>query len=288
MLFPHSWLRSLPGRLRRLRRRIRSSTPAPAVLLTLLAVSAGASAGQTRFFAHDDERYLQSWQKQGGAAFIPSGVPNDRPVPVVVFLHGTNARGKLHLWFRPRSRDVRPLVETLLAGGEVAPFILAGPSQTKASALPSTLWQEFDLARFTADLQLALAGEAVIDESRLILVGHSGAGCNPSGGLAGEYRGGGQLEPAAIVAIDPCLDDTMGSAFARRSPHIPLLVFWQTRAWPRQVEHWLSAASERPAAPAIRELYAPGPNPHVSIVPMAIELVARELVGAPATGETGG
>lgn len=257
------------------------------VALLVLAWSEHAGAGQTLYFPHRDERYLRSRQKNGGAAFVPAGVSADVLVPAVVFLHGTNARGRPHPWFGARGPDLRPLVESLVARGEVAPFVLAGPSQTKSAVFGRTLWQDFSLARFTADLELALAGRATIDPSRLILVGYSGAGCNPSGGLAGEDRSDGGLRPLALVAIDPCLNEEMGSAFALRAPHVPLLMFWQTNAWPRDVDGWLGAMSERPIAPVIARLDAPLPNPHRSIVPMAIELVVRTLVGPPASREDG-
>jgi hypothetical protein len=95
------------------------------------------------------------------------------------------------------------------------------------------------------------------------------------------------LRPLALVAIDPCLNEEMGSAFALRAPHVPLWMFWQTRAWPRDIDSWLGAMSERPVAPVIARLDAPRPNPHRSIVPMAIELVVRALVGSPVSREDG-
>jgi hypothetical protein len=32
----------------------------------------------------------------------------------------------------------------------------------------------------------------------------------------------------ALASIDPCLDEEMGSAFARRPAEIPLVVWWQS------------------------------------------------------------
>jgi hypothetical protein len=109
-----------------------------ALVARVVFAASPAAAGQMLYFPHDDDRYLRSRQKNGGAVFVPSGVPRDKSVPAVVFLHGTNARGQLHPWFGAGGSDLRPRVESLVAKGRVAPFVLAGPSQTKSAEFGRT------------------------------------------------------------------------------------------------------------------------------------------------------
>jgi hypothetical protein len=142
-----------------------------AVALLGVAFSRPALAAETRYFAHADQRYLEAEQRKGGAAFIPSKVPRRRAVPLVVFLHGTNPRGRLHPWLGGSGDDLRLVAEALVQKGEVAPFVLAGPSQTRDAKAPAALWQDFDLKRFVRDVQSALRGRAEIDERWVALFG---------------------------------------------------------------------------------------------------------------------
>jgi hypothetical protein len=247
------------------------------VLLAAMAVSGPAAAGETSYFEHHDKRYLREGQRKGGAAFVPTKVQPDIAVPLVVFLHGTNARGRLHPWLRAGARDLRLLAETLVDSGEVAPFVLAGPTQSQDAVLGKTLWAGFDLAHFVDDVRDAIGPRALVDPSAVALFGHSGAGCNPAGGLASNFEADGSLQPFVLVAIDPCLDAEMGAAIAGHSPQIPFWLLWQTEVWRRDFEAWWSAAALRPVAPRITEVQAHGPNPHDGIVPVAFARALREL-----------
>jgi len=245
-----------------------------------------AFAAETVLFPHDDEALLDAGQRRGGAAFLPSGTEaGGQPLPLVVFLHGTNASGTLHLWLGGGGRDLRPIAESLVLSGIVPPFVLAGPSQTRSAALARRLWSGVDLARFTSDVRDALATRVVVDDKRIFLVGHSGAGCNPSGGLASSFRADERVRPAAVVAIDPCLDRGMGQAFALQSPDVPLWLYWQTDVWQRDMIGWVAATSARSAPSQVRTLFGLGTNPHDAIVPAAFALAVRELLARPSIEE---
>lgn len=256
-----------------------------ALLLGLLAVCAPREApAKTLYFPHQDARFLYQFQRNGGAALMPSRPTADQPLPLVVFLHGTNATSETHLWLGGGGKDLRPLVQRLIDGGEVEPFVFAAPSQTKNAGLARKVWQGFDLNLFIEDVVRATSGQLNIDRQRVVLAGHSGAGCNPDGGLAADYWSAGMPLPLALVSVDPCLDRKMGGAFARRPSEVPLLLWWQPAIWVREPAKFTAAlATDKPEARVdrMRELPPTGANPHEAILPIALESALRELFGTP-------
>ncbi|HXK16941.1 MAG TPA: hypothetical protein VNG33_04035, partial [Polyangiaceae bacterium] len=251
-----------------------------------LAWSMPAQA-KTLYFPHQDARFLYRFQRNGGAAVVPEGSSPEQPLPLVVFLHGTNASSEPHMWLGGGGKDLRPLVKRLIDSGEVKPFVLAAPSQTKNAGLAATVWQGFDLNSFVDDVVRATDGVVSIDRARVVLAGHSGAGCNPSGGLAADFWSAGVTLPLALVSIDPCLDRKMGGAFARRPTEVPLLLWWQPAIWlrePAKFEAALSRDKPEQRVDRLRELPPMGANPHEAILPVAFESALRELFGA-STGD---
>ncbi len=246
-----------------------------------LACSAAADA-KTLYFPHQDARFLYRFQRNGGAAVLPERVEASEALPLVVFLHGTNPTSEPHMWLGGNGRDLRPLVKRLVDSGQVKPFVFAAPSQTKNAGLAATVWQGFDLNGFVDDVVRATEGKVSIDRTRVVLAGHSGAGCNPSGGLAADFWSAGVPLPLALVSIDPCLDRKMGGAFARRPSEVPLLLWWQPAIWVRQPAKFEAAlARDKPEqrVDRVRELPPMGANPHEAILPVALESALRELFG---------
>src|SRR4051812_5230919 len=253
----------------------------------LLAWSPNAAA-KTLYFPHQDGRFLYRFQRNGGAAVLPDGTSPDAPLPLVVFLHGTNPTSEPHMWLGGSGRDLRPLVKRLIDSGQVEPFVLAAPSQTKNAGLAATVWQGFDLNGFVDDVVQATNGQVNIDRTRVVLAGHSGAGCNPQGGLAADFWSAGVPLPLALVSIDPCLDRKMGGAFARRPTEVPLLLWWQPAIWvrhPAKFEPALAVDKPDQRIDRLRELPPMGANPHEAILPVAFESAMRELFGTPSTSE---
>jgi hypothetical protein len=261
-------------------------------LARALGIVAGALAlgwaapadAKTTYFSHQDARFLYRFQRNGGAAVVPESVSagQKEALPLVVFLHGTNPTSELHMWLGGTGRDLRPLVKRLIDSGEVKPFVLAAPSQTKNAGLAAKVWQGFDLNSFVDDVVQATAGQVTIDRTRVVLAGHSGAGCNPSGGLAADFWSAGVPLPLALVSIDPCLDRKMGGAFARRPTEVPLLLWWQPAIWVRHPAKFAAALTlDKPETRVdrVRELPPMGANPHEAILPVAFESALRELFG---------
>lgn len=252
-----------------------------AIVLAFTAY-ASAVAAETRYFPFEDERYLWPGQHDGGAVLLPDGVDAESPAPLLVFLHGTNAAAAPHLWLGGGGRDLRLLANRLMLEGKARPFVLAGPSQTKAAVATHTLWNDFDLGTFVDSVALATHDRVQIDRELVVLVGHSGAGCNSGGGLATDFWVG-KVRPRGLVLVDPCLDEKMGSAMARRPAVVPLTVWWQSVMWQRSpVAFWTALTADKPEQRVDRmvELPAVGSNPHESIVPMAFERTVLELFGA--------
>jgi hypothetical protein len=254
-----------------------------AALLACLLESSAVEA-KTLYFPHQDTRFLYRFQKNGGAAMLPEGVSTNEPLPLVVFLHGTNSTSEPHLWLGGGGKDLRPLVQSWIDSGQVKPFVLAAPSQTKNAGLARKVWQGFDLNRFVDDVVQATGGQVSIDRQRVVLAGHSGAGCNPSGGLAADFWSAGAPLPLALISVDPCLDHKMGGAFARRPVEVPLLLWWQPAIWVREPAKFTAALSiDKPEQRIDRVLELPpmGRNPHEAILPIVLESALRELFGTP-------
>jgi hypothetical protein len=266
-------------------RGLRGSQRALAALLWAgLSAWSPPAAAKTLYFPHRDERFLHPFQHNGGEAVVPDSASPDDSLPLVVFLHGTNPSSEPHLWLGGGGKDLRPLASRLIANRAVQPFVLAGPSQTKNAGLAFTVWQDFDLNAFVDDVVRATEGRVNIDRERVVLAGHSGAGCNPNGGLAADFWSAGAPLPLALVSVDPCLDRKMGGAFARRPGEVPLLLWWQPAIWAREPEKFAAAlARDRPEGRVDRVLQLPpmGSNPHEAILPVALESALRELFGQP-------
>jgi len=236
---------------------------------------------RTLYFPHEDARFLHPNQKNGGAVVLPE-VGSEEALPLVVFLHGTNSAGDLHLWLGGGRKDLRPAIARFIASGSVRPFVFAAPSHTKHAALPRKVWSGFELHAFIEDAMRATEGQVKIDRNRVVLAGHSGAGCNPSGGLSSDYWSAGAPLPVAVVSVDPCLDGLMGAALSRRPVGVPLLLWWQRAVWVRQPAKFTAALlRDRPEerVDRVTELPAIGPNPHDAILPVALETSLRELLG---------
>lgn len=246
--------------------------------------TAQARTAETHYFAYADERLLRWPQHDGGAVFVPGGAVDEEPLALVVLLHGTNPNAYLHLWLGGGGRDLRPFAASLVHTEQVLPFVLAAPSQTRSAGSGAALWNAFQLRTFVEAIEDALVGAVQIDRQRIVVFGHSAAGCNPEGGLASDFWTAEGVSAWALVSVDPCLDAQMGTAMARRPSTVPLWVWWQSRSWQRSpVDFWaaLTLMTGDARTDRMQKLAAPEPNPHETIVPLAFERTLRELLRSP-------
>ncbi|HEY6557703.1 MAG TPA: hypothetical protein VI072_10535 [Polyangiaceae bacterium] len=250
------------------------------LLVASSVTTPAVAAGKTVDFAFDRARYVLAWQAQGGRAYVPEAV-SDVAVPLVIFLHGTNTAGVLHPWMSERNNDLRPLLDQLIEQGSVTPAVLAAPSQTRRASI-RYLWDDFDYGAFAQKTQAALGDSARIDTGRIVLVGHSGAGCNPDGGLLRAASARQEPPLFGLVAIDVCMKASYGLALGKSRAR-SVSVFWQMESWKRDYGDFHDAflksranfAAERDS---FEEVGVVGRDAHNQIVPRAFALALTQLL----------
>lgn len=240
------------------------------------AQSTPRAPGTTITFPYEQRRLLHSRNGNGGLAYVTSGeVERGASLPVVVFLHGMNADGQMHPWFNSPYGDLRTVVEPLVSSGSVAPFILAAPTQTRFATGATVMWPRFDLGDFLDATERALDGLAHVDRERVIVVGHSAAGCNVEGGILGD--GVRATKAMAILAIDTCVDDRVIPELAATAASTRVQFYWQ-KAWARPIE----ALSSTCESCSIEEVeLTPARTAHSAIVPEALRRALPELLPVP-------
>jgi len=229
-----------------------------------------------------------------GRAYVhPTAQSAQKPLPLVIFLHGLNKALIPHRWMGGgREGDVRRIVAGLMDRKEIGPVIVAGPGSVVASAVShGASFRSFDLDRFVALTEHALAGIAVVDRHRIIVAGHSGAGCSLDGGLA--TLGGAKTRPHAVLSIDTCMPGGLAERLAKLAPETHVVVSWQSATWQSRgfsvfrkiFEREVAASPPKPGI--LRELDAQAPkpqkgvSPHDATVPMTLERWLPRLVPAP-------
>jgi hypothetical protein len=246
------------------------------IVSLVLTCSAHARAldGTTRTFPFDDAHLLLDGEHDGGLVWVGDRAHHEG-APLVVFLHGANG-DVVHRWLGG-SGDVRPIVAAwaTLPGAD-AP-IVAGPSQTRDAHDGNGLFVDFDLDDFVDAVEAALPDGVSVDEERIIVVGHSGAGCNEDGGLVSAPSG--TIAPMALVAIDTCMDASLGDRLDDLVGDAPAWVFWEPR-WPRAISAFRATFEDE--RPQLRHVVRIDPPIHAfahgTIVEKALPLALNALL----------
>lgn len=246
-----------------------------ALAVTFLSGAAAAASGSTLYFDHDTSSLLEKGEQLGGAVYVPADVDTPTALPLVVFLHGTNPTGALHLWMGGGpAPDLREIVDAWTGSSRPAPFLLAAPSQTRGAGTGSTLWPTFDLSSFVDHAEAALPTTVEVDRQRILVVGHSGAGCNGLGGLASIAN---TATPFALVALDTCLDDPLAAALRKSATDgVHVSVYFQRAIWPRDFDGFAKAVNPTVTT---TEVTVGGPNAHDDIVAVALRHFLVESLG---------
>jgi hypothetical protein len=258
------------------------------VLLGAPASRAAGPAGLTIDFEQARGSPLRADRSWRGRAWLhPRALAaQGRSLPLVVFLHGLN---KEHVRYRNIGGgggfDIRALVGDLVDRAEIEPVVVAAPTTTVACESPRSMWPGFDLGAFLSRASEALGPRAVVDPSRVVLVGHSGAGCNTAGGMLSALRGA--AHPRAVLAIDTCMDVVDAPLFALAPAQADVVIAWQPLGWERPAadfERAFAQASAQRASSGLRRverMTVRGWNPHVAIVKDALAAwLPRWLSGA--------
>lgn len=239
----------------------------------------------------DDEHDTRHFDEASTARlFVPREALGAREVarPLVVFLHGVNPD---HTRFRfvggkPEEPDVRIVIARLVARGVVPPLVLGAPTTIVACEIPVALWPSFDLDRFVERSVRALRPVAAIDLERVVVVGHSGAGCNATGGLMSAVAGT-SLRLRGVLSIDTCMAETDARIASVVAPETDLIVTWQPLTWTRPFDAFsalVRAASEGAPGRRLLEEFRPPShaNAHNAMVELTLEKhLAAVLGGAP-------
>ena len=195
-----------------------------------------------------------------GRAFVhDAALAVKDPLPLVVFLHGLNRALIPHRWMGGGTEgDVRRIIADLIDRGELPPLVLAGPGSIAPPAVSfGASFPVFDLDRFIELTDAALAGVARIDRSRIVVTGHSGAGCSDKGGLVAAVRA--KTRPLAVVSIDTCMAGPLAEALAAAPPETHVVVTWQSADWIRNFDHFRAVFTHTvdahpPSSGVLREL----------------------------------
>jgi hypothetical protein len=233
-----------------------------ASIVVALTVSTSASAADVTF-AFDDARLLRDNEKESGLAHAYQA---GQEAPLVVFLHGVNDGGLLHRGFGSGTFDVRTIIDELIDDDLIDPPIVAGPSQTRDAWSGAKMWNDFDLAAFVDATERASGTK--IDRGRVILVGHSGSGCNPAGGLLSPMT---NFKPMAIVALDTCMDERFGKLWLNAASISPVHIAYQDLIWPREFAAFKAVIDGTKGKPiTIGRYNAPTLNPHEEVVRLGL------------------
>jgi hypothetical protein len=77
-----------------------------------------------------------------------------------------------------------------------------------------------------------------VTRDQVFVIGHSGAGCNPDGGLLRVARAPSLVVPRGLLAIDTCMDEDSGPALGSAPESTRVWVRYQAEIWPRPVDRF--------------------------------------------------
>jgi hypothetical protein len=223
-------------------------------------------------FPYRDADFLSPGETSGGMVVAPDQLAGAGKAPLVVLLHGVNMDQVLHMWFGTRGYpDVAGIAAKTIASGASPPYILAAPSQTKLAMSGRRMWQDFDLDDFVRAVEGSLGPHATVDRDAIVVLGHSGAGCNPDGGLLRVARASSLVVPRALLAIDTCMDEDSGAALGSSPESATVWVRYQSEIWPRPVDRFratfkTAAESSGHAEPFLRVVTGLAEPVHVQIL----------------------
>ena len=194
-------------------------------------------AGRTIDFEYDGRDAHAISLSYSGRVFVPDSViAAAKPVPLVVFFHGLNKELVRHRWMGGgQEGDVRRIILSMIDAGEIPPVIVAGPGSVQPDAVSDgASFPVFDFDKFMDLTKASLGGVAEIDASRIIVTGHSGAGCSERGGILSPMRSA--FTPHALISMDTCMGVGLADSLAAAPPSTHVVVTWQSASWDREFD----------------------------------------------------
>ncbi len=226
--------------------------------------------GRTVDYAYDGKDVGKPRLAWTGRAFVHDRAreraARGEALPLVVFLHGLNKELIPHRWMGGGNEgDVRRIASDGIEAGTLPPLVIAGPgSVVKEAVSHGASWAELDIDAFLARTEAALAPDVKIDTARVVVVGHSGAGCSDRGGLSAAVHAKRPI--LGVASIDTCMGGGLARDLAAARPGTHVVVTWQEVSWKRPFELFRSTfvrgvAVSPPAPGALRELERLPPLP---------------------------
>ncbi len=262
--------------------------PAPA------PVTPAVLPGKTYEYHYDGADVRRPKLAWSARAYVPpEAAAAGKPLPLVVFLHGTNKKLIKYRWMGGgQDPDLRAVIGDMVKRGVIGPVILAAPSSVVKSQVSTSSWDYFDLDKFIARTEKALGGAGTIDTTRIVVAGHSGAGCSTEGGLA--TIAGGKRHVLALLSIDTCMRTWLAHRLSHAGKHTHVVATYQTVSWTdRPFDDFRDAfahdAALRPVEDGIErtvEEVHPERPAHQATVALTFERWLPKLLGATASAST--
>lgn len=229
----------------------------------------------SKYFAFGASQYVAPQEaKTAGLVMTPQGVAPGTKLPVVVFLHGLNERGPLHMWLgSPGRPDLRSVFARAM---QERPFVLVAPSQTIHADDPWKLWDALDASALVAAAASALEGALVLDSDQIFVVAHSGGACNLHGGALGAAISAAPARVAGLVVLDACFDVKTAARYLQIPPQVPIWVRYQTDSWDRDIPGFLRAMQGRSGFDAAHAGVR-GPGAHDAVLTGQLGVMLRRL-----------
>ncbi len=209
-----------------------------ATILVLFLLAARDAAGRFIDLPYRDSKLLGAGRAKSTRVWLPNTAKGDRWYTMVVLLHGLNKAGRMYPLLDPKRVDVSRVATRLILSGKVRQrFILVAPTQIVGAAHSDTLWRHFDLPGFVEHVRRRLPRWLKLRD-RVVVMGHSGAGCTPGSGLWWIAR---RYQPMvrAMATMDTCMDERFGEHLwqhlwpkpGRRRGKEPALGTWLINFW---------------------------------------------------------
>ncbi len=222
-----------------------------------MAPDASGLRGKTIDFPYKPEGARNKSLAYEGRIFLHQKALSAKgPLPLVVFFHGLNRALIPHRWMGGGDEgDVRKIVSGLMESGAIPPVILAGPGSIEKEAVShGASFPSFDFDNFVALVEKELSAPLAVDRARVIVTGHSGAGCSEKGGIVSALEA--KQRPLAVVSIDTCMPGSLAESMGGAHPDTNIIVTWQTATWDRNFAHFKATfEKEAGAHPATKGVY---------------------------------
>lgn len=195
--------------------------------------------GITKDFSYDAADLKDKSRRYTGRVFAHRAAYESRgKLPLIVFFHGLNRALIPHRWMGGGTEgDVREIASDLFDKGAIGPAILAGPGSIQKDAVSfGASFPSFDFDGFVDLVVANLDPGLPIDLEKIVVLGHSGAGCSEKGGIVTALRSKHPIH--AVVSIDTCMPGSLASALSAAAPKTNIVVTWQTATWDREFPHF--------------------------------------------------